>query len=271
MTKEITDLDPMDSVREMLSDVWSRCMSADEAADKLDDIISAAVEADRQQRGEPVNHPEDGLAMVKPVIPSNSGELKAAASAEPTNQYQAGYAAACRMAADLAFEAYRNHVYADGLDGLSKRCEQMRQILLTDADNAQAQPSGNSGELTDTYTPVLTPEQIDQVRRSMQPWQHMTDFARAIERAAIEAYQRQQWISVEDRLPEIVEWQPGSVAGISDPVLVYLDSEGESGSRMEVWSLRRGGRGDLTSLYWDWDSPKVKYWMPLPPAPEVQP
>ncbi len=119
--------------------------------------------------------------------------------------------------------------------------------------------------MADTYTPVLTDQQIREIRdATLAPL-----FARAIERAAIEAYQRQQWISVEDRLPDIIEWSPGSVAGISDPVLVYLDSEGESGSRMEAWSLRRGGRGDRTSLYWDWDSPKVTHWMPLPPAPDL--
>jgi len=55
--------------------------------------------------------------------------------------------------------------------------------------------------MTDTSTPVLTAEQIDQIGRSMRPWQRMMGFARAIERAAINAYQRQQWVSVEDRLP----------------------------------------------------------------------
>ncbi|MGS1115968.1 hypothetical protein [Castellaniella sp. UC4442_H9] len=51
--------------------------------------------------------------------------------------------------------------------------------------------------MADTYTPALTDEQIDQVRRSMKPWQRMTEYARAIERAAIEAYQRQQKESAE--------------------------------------------------------------------------
>ena len=126
--------------------------------------------------------------------------------------------------------------------------------------------------MNDTYTPVLALENIVGILHNtpLAPKEdHHVAFARKIERAAIEAYQRQQWISVEDRLPDIIEWSPGSVAGISDPVLVYLDSEGESGSRMEVWSLRRGGRGDRTSLYWDWDSPKVTHWRPLPAAPDL--
>lgn len=61
MNQEITNFDPMDAVREMLSDVWNRCMSADEAADKLDDIISAAVAAAPQPEAVSRTVPSDKL------------------------------------------------------------------------------------------------------------------------------------------------------------------------------------------------------------------
>lgn len=41
-----------------------------------------------------------------------------------------------------------------------------------------------------TQASVLTAEKIEQIRRSMQPWQRMHEFARAIECAVIEAYRR---------------------------------------------------------------------------------
>lgn len=54
--------------------------------------------------------------------------------------------------------------------------------------------------MTDTYTPVLTPEQIRAAaEENMIPLDdpRIGGFARAIERAAIEAYQRQQWRTIE--------------------------------------------------------------------------
>lgn len=77
------------------------------------------------------------------------------------------------------------------------------------------------------------------------------------------------WIDVKDRLPEIHEYAPGSGTGISDPVLVYLDDVHNNESRVEVWYFRRGGQGDTTSTYWDWDSPRVTHWQPVPPPPVV--
>jgi hypothetical protein len=76
------------------------------------------------------------------------------------------------------------------------------------------------------------------------------------------------WIDVRERTPEIHENSPGSGTGVSDPVLVYLDDEHSNEARMEVWRCFRGGRGDRTSIHWDWDSPKVTHWKPLDAPPK---
>jgi hypothetical protein len=79
------------------------------------------------------------------------------------------------------------------------------------------------------------------------------------------------WIKIEDAQPEIHEYRPGSGTGSSDAVLVFLDAETENGSQFDVWRMYRGGRGDTTSIYWDWDYPKVTHWMPTPlPPKEIQ-
>lgn len=66
-----------------------------------------------------------------------------------------------------------------------------------------------------------------------------------------------EWINVKERLPEIEEWEPGCVAGRSDPVLVYCEGFVNDTPvalyQFAVASLSKGGRGDLTSLYWDFD------------------
>lgn len=100
--------------------------------------------------------------------------------------------------------------------------------------------------MADTYTPVLTDEQIVQVRRSMRPWQMLNEYARAIERAAIEAYQQQQWISVEDRLPP------------DDETWVYamhIDGVPEIVCGCLIHETRPDGA--------------YSHWMPLPPAPDL--
>lgn len=74
-----------------------------------------------------------------------------------------------------------------------------------------------------------------------------------------------EWIKIEDKQPEIHEYQPGSGTGSSDAVLVCLDDENESGTTFDVWRMYRGGRGDTTSIHWDWDYPKVTHWMPIVP------
>ena len=72
------------------------------------------------------------------------------------------------------------------------------------------------------------------------------------------------WIKIEDARPEIHEYRPGSGTGCSDAVLVYLSDEGENESRFDVWRMYRGGRGDTTSIHWDWEYPKVLQWVPIP-------
>lgn len=96
--------------------------------------------------------------------------------------------------------------------------------------------------MTDTYTPVLTDQQIREIRdATLAPL-----FARAIERAAIEAYQQQQWISVEDRLPP------------DDETWVYamhIDGVPEIVCGCLIHETRPDGA--------------YSHWMPLPPAPDL--
>lgn len=77
-----------------------------------------------------------------------------------------------------------------------------------------------------------------------------------------------EWIKIEDAQPEIHEYRPGSGTGCSNPVLVYLDGETENSSTYEVWRMYRGGKGDTTTIHWDWDYPKVTHWKPLTPPTE---
>jgi Protein of unknown function (DUF551) len=83
--------------------------------------------------------------------------------------------------------------------------------------------------------------------------------------AAPQAPQKDAWISVDERLPEIIEWSPGSVAGISEPVYVYFGEDEDQA----VWRYRRGGRGDLTSCYWDLDEITPTHWRPVYASPNV--
>lgn len=105
--------------------------------------------------------------------------------------------------------------------------------------------------MTDTYTPVLTPEQIDQIGRSMQPWQRMAEYARVIERAAIEAYQRQQWRPIETAPKD----------GTAVLVLLPKSDIAYAARFMDCWRMT-------------WDHHRLvggdapRFWMPIPPAPE---
>lgn len=78
-----------------------------------------------------------------------------------------------------------------------------------------------------------------------------------------------EWIAIKDRLPVLYELWKGSKLKRSDDVLVAkFDDEGSR--YFQVASLRQGGRGDLTSIYWD--TPEmhddlITHWMPLPDSP----
>ncbi|EJC65844.1 hypothetical protein QWA_03260 [Alcaligenes faecalis subsp. faecalis NCIB 8687] len=75
----------------------------------------------------------------------------------------------------------------------------------------------------------------------------------------------ERWVSVNEHLPEIHEWRAGSIAGISDAVLTIDDDDPDT---MTVQRLRKGGQGDLTTLYWDnGDSPT--HWRPAPSLPGI--
>ena len=75
-----------------------------------------------------------------------------------------------------------------------------------------------------------------------------------------------EWVSVNDRLPPIKENYPGSGTGHSKPVLVYMPGK-PKGDDYDVQRCYRGGRGDTTSIHWDWGEP-VTHWMPLPIIPK---
>jgi hypothetical protein len=72
------------------------------------------------------------------------------------------------------------------------------------------------------------------------------------------------WIPVEKMLPKIKEHYPGTGTGSSKQVMVYSPDCPEG--PVQVWRCYRGGRGDTTSIHWDYDY-KVTHWMPLPPPP----
>lgn len=103
--------------------------------------------------------------------------------------------------------------------------------------------------MADTYTPVLTQEQIQALGLQMPAMGTpgcLIDFARVIERAAIEAYQQKQWISVEDRLPP------------DDETWVYamhIDGVPEIVCGCLIHETRPDGA--------------YSHWMPLPPAPDL--
>lgn len=109
--------------------------------------------------------------------------------------------------------------------------------------------------MADTYTSVLTDEEIAQALNDAGvtdyadvPLRYDLEIARVIERAAIEAYQRQQWISVEDRLPP------------DDETWVYA---------MHIDGVPEIVCGCL--IHEKFPDGAYSHWMPLPPAPETQP
>lgn len=63
---------------------------------------------------------------------------------------------------------------------------------------------------------------------------------------------------------KLLNSEGGYGTGCSDPVLVYFGGElDDNGNAFAVWRFRRGGRGDTTSTFWDWDYPLVTHWCPL--------
>lgn len=122
--------------------------------------------------------------------------------------------------------------------------------------------------MNDTYTPVLPLETIVGILHNtpLAPKEgHHVAFARAIERAAIEAYQRQMWISINDQLPEGEEI-----------VLVLVPGDQYQKVALDCWRMQRESPVSWSSatietgMAWDdHEFEEVTHWMPLPPAPEI--
>jgi len=102
--------------------------------------------------------------------------------------------------------------------------------------------------MTDTYTSVLTDEEILAIGAFGQSPLKRLDYARAIERAAIEAYQRQQW-------------QPIETAPQDGRVVLGVHG------RQRPFEMYRGPHGDWLDAKDRVRDPS--HWMPLPPAPDL--
>jgi len=124
--------------------------------------------------------------------------------------------------------------------------------------------------MTDTYTPLLTVEEIVGIlhKTPLAPKDgHHVVFARAIERAAIKAYQRQQWRPIETAPKDGTE-------------ILLADDEGNQARMRWDAFMRNGLFGDVKGFWtcpgrnFTWDH-RGGYgptkWMPLPPSPETQP
>ena len=72
-----------------------------------------------------------------------------------------------------------------------------------------------------------------------------------------------KWISVKKQKPEIII-EDGRVTGWSEPVLT---KNAKSDDDPVVQRLCKGGRGDLTTEYWDWGG-LVTHWLPIPKLPK---
>lgn len=89
---------------------------------------------------------EELIELVKQERGDHNGDDKTSDSvlnAKYTDGYISGYVVACNFAASLASEAWVNHVFHTGLDGLIERCKNMQQVLLEKAQACRAQGHGH--------------------------------------------------------------------------------------------------------------------------------
>lgn len=113
---------------------------------KLEDLSKKElIEIIRHERG----HNEDALDMVNDNASAINKTSDSALNAKYTDGYISGYVVACNLAASLASEAWVNHVFHTGLDGLIERCKNMEQVLLEKAQACQ-----DSGSRLRTFLPV---------------------------------------------------------------------------------------------------------------------
>lgn len=110
--------------------------------------------------------------------------------------------------------------------------------------------------MTDTYTPILTDAEIQNMIRSFKG-RPIDDLGvvREIERVVIEAYQRQQWRPIDTAPHE---------------TLVALGWRDESGVFKQEIALASAGKrypGGASDMWWHG---RATHWLPLPPPPEQQ-
>ena len=126
-----------------------------------------------------------------------------------------------------------------------------------------------------TQQTVLTDEQIDQIRRSMQPWQLMNEFARAIEQAVLQS-------------PEVqaLRWRPIDTAPMDGSTILigrfnshgkwrtmrgqwmgeeYIAENWEDPDDVEPGWFETSVEADETPNCWRIIEPT--HWMPLPAPP----
>lgn len=95
---------------------------------------------------------EELIELIKQERGDHNGDDNTSDSvlnAKYTDGYISGYVVACNFAASLASEAWVNHVFRTGLDGLIERCKNMEQVLLE-----KAQACHGSWSQLRTFLPV---------------------------------------------------------------------------------------------------------------------
>ncbi|ULH08189.1 DUF551 domain-containing protein [Alcaligenes faecalis] len=252
---------------------------------QVETLQGQLVDKSPETQGKPVDELPNLQAQQQPVIDADG------LTQEAWEEWKSRAAIAQRVASipavDKALEVFCNEGTADNAVALVRAVMTALAQLsgnpgqpdhLPDATK-MVEPSGNSGELPDAVRVPLDSLHADAVyllSRVKQVTLSIHDAAQSI-RSRIEAtcaalaqqdadkVDAEQWISVNERLPEIHEWRAGSIAGISDAVLTIDEDDPDT---MTVQHLRKGGQGDLTTLYWDHgDSPT--HWRPAPSLPGI--
>lgn len=110
-----------------------------------------------------IKHERGHNDMVNDNAPAIDKTSDSALNAKYTDAYISGYVVACNFAASLAAEAWVNHVFHTGLDGLIERCKNMEQVLLEKAQACQ-----ESGRYKQTTQELVKHEHIADTRKMVQ-------------------------------------------------------------------------------------------------------